>query len=48
MQAASAPNELVCAGGSGNGPNYVIGPVTVVGPDEFALDTNDPDNIGCE
>jgi len=37
-----------CWPGSGNGPNYVIGPVTVVGTDEFALDTNDPDNIGCE
>ncbi|HLF79743.1 MAG TPA: hypothetical protein VJB57_19855 [Dehalococcoidia bacterium] len=37
-----------CLPGSGNGPNYVRGPVTVVGPDEFDLDTNDPDNIGCE
>ena len=37
-----------CWPGSGNGPNYVIGPVTVVGYDEFGLDTSDPDNIGCE
>lgn len=36
-----------CAGGSGDGPNYVEGPVTVVGPDEFRLD-GDGDGIGCE
>ena len=37
-----------CAGGSGNGPNYVAGPVYVVGDDEFGLDGNDNDGIGCE
>lgn len=36
-----------CAGGSGNGPNYVRGPVYVVGPDVFDLD-RDGDGIGCE
>lgn len=36
-----------CAGGSGNGPNYVQGPVVVVGYDEFGLD-RDNDGIGCE
>jgi endonuclease YncB( thermonuclease family) len=36
-----------CASGSGNGPNYVQGPVRVVGPDEFDLD-RDNDGIGCE
>jgi micrococcal nuclease len=36
-----------CAGGSGNGPNYVEGPIDVVGPDEFRLD-GDNDGIGCE
>lgn len=36
-----------CAGGSGNGPNYVAGPVRVVGYDEFGLDGNG-DGIGCE
>jgi len=36
-----------CAGGSGNGPNYVAGPVRVVGWDEFDLD-RDNDGIGCE
>lgn len=36
-----------CAGGSGNGPNYVAGPIQVVGPDEFDLDRNG-DGIACE
>jgi PASTA domain len=36
-----------CAGGSGNGPNYVEGTVRVVGPDEFDLD-RDSDGLGCE
>ena len=44
----SGLGDYDCWPGEGNGPNYVIGPVTVVGPDEFGLDTNDPDNIGCE
>jgi hypothetical protein len=36
-----------CLGGSGNGPEYVAGPITVVGPDEYGLDA-DGDGIGCE
>jgi hypothetical protein len=36
-----------CAGGSGNGPNYVRGPVRVVGSDPFGLD-RDGDGWGCE
>ncbi len=37
-----------CAGGSGDGPNYVRGPVRVVGgKDPFRLDA-DRDGIGCE
>jgi outer membrane biosynthesis protein TonB len=36
-----------CAGGSGDGPNYVDGPFRVVGPDEFRLDSNH-DGIACE
>lgn len=36
-----------CAGGAGNGPNYVRGPVRIVGPDEFGLD-GDGDGLGCE
>lgn len=37
-----------CAGGSGNGPNYVEGPLQVLPPDPFDLDGNDNDGIGCE
>ena len=36
-----------CAGGSGNGPKYVAGPIYVVGYDEFDLD-RDGDGVACE
>lgn len=36
-----------CAGGSGNGPNYVSGPFRVVGSDPHRLDS-DGDGIACE
>ncbi|MCJ1675196.1 G5 domain-containing protein [Rathayibacter sp. VKM Ac-2929] len=36
-----------CAAGSGNGPVYIQGPVTVVGPDEYDLD-RDGDGIACD
>ena len=36
-----------CAGGSGDGPNYVRGPVRVVGCDPFGLD-RDGEGCGCE
>jgi PASTA domain-containing protein len=36
-----------CAGGSGNGPNYVQSTVRVIGPDDFELD-RDGDGWGCE
>jgi hypothetical protein len=36
-----------CEGGSGNGPNYVSGPVAVSGADPFGLDANG-DGVGCE
>ena len=36
-----------CASGSGNGPNYVNGPLAVRPPDPFGLDS-DHDGIGCE
>ncbi len=39
--------DVDCAGGSGNGPAYVEGPVTVVGADIYRLDA-DQDGIGCE
>lgn len=40
-------SDVDCAGGSGNGPAYVQGPVTVVGTDIYDLD-RDGDGIGCE
>jgi resuscitation-promoting factor RpfB len=40
-------SDVDCAGGSGNGPEYVEGPVTVVGDDLYGLD-RDKDGIGCE
>lgn len=36
-----------CAGGGGNGPYYVRGPIRVVGPDDYELD-NDGDGIACD
>jgi hypothetical protein len=36
-----------CVGGSGNGPEYVTGPVRVRPPDPFGLD-RDGDGWGCE
>ncbi|MBL7621285.1 hypothetical protein, partial [Frankia sp. AgB1.8] len=36
-----------CAGGSGNGPNYVRGPIRVLPPDPFGLD-GDGDGTGCQ
>lgn len=40
-------SDVDCAGGSGNGPAYVQGPVRVVGTDVYGLDS-DHDGIGCE
>jgi uncharacterized protein YabE (DUF348 family) len=40
-------SDVDCAGGGGNGPAYVQGPVTVVGTDIYGLDA-DGDGIGCE
>lgn len=31
-------SDADCAGGSGNGPSYVSGPVTVIGDDVYGLD----------
>ncbi|WP_224816952.1 excalibur calcium-binding domain-containing protein [Hasllibacter sp. MH4015] len=39
--------DVDCAGGNGNGPRYVQGPVRVVGPDEYRLD-RDGDGVACE
>jgi len=40
-------SDVDCAGGSGNGPAYVSGPVQVIGRDIYGLDA-DHDGIGCE
>ena len=40
-------SDVDCAGGSGNGPYYVRGPLRVVGPDVYRLD-RDGDGIACE
>lgn len=40
-------SDVDCAGGSGNGPAYVRGPVYVIGIDIYDLD-RDGNGIGCE
>ncbi|HSW98247.1 MAG TPA: G5 domain-containing protein [Candidatus Saccharimonadales bacterium] len=40
-------SDVDCAGGSGNGPAYVQGPVYVIGRDIYGLD-RDGDGVGCE
>ncbi|WP_326563475.1 G5 domain-containing protein [Micromonospora peucetia] len=40
-------SDVDCAGGSGNGPAYVQGPVRVIGSDIYDLD-RDGDGIGCD
>jgi len=40
-------SDVDCAGGKGNGPAYVRGPVYVVGTDIYGLD-GDGDGVGCE
>ena len=40
-------SDYDCAGGTGDGPKYVSGPVTVTGSDPYGLDA-DGDGIGCE
>ena len=39
--------DVDCAGGDGNGPEYVQGPVRVLGTDIYQLD-RDRDGIACE
>ncbi len=41
------PSDVDCAGGSGNGPYYVRGPVYVTGTDRYGLD-RDGDGVACE
>lgn len=40
-------SDVDCAGGSGNGPAYVRGPVRVTGSDIYDLD-RDNDGVACE
>ncbi|WP_457940842.1 hypothetical protein [Mesorhizobium sp. 10J20-29] len=40
-------SDVDCAGGKGNGPAYVQGPVIVIGTDIYGLD-RDGDGIGCD
>jgi hypothetical protein len=40
-------SDVDCESGSGNGPAYVSGPVTVVGNDIYGLD-KDGNGTGCE
>lgn len=40
-------SDVDCASGSGNGPEYVGGPVYVIGSDIYGLD-RDGDGVGCE
>jgi len=40
-------SDVDCAGGSGNGPAYVSGPVYVIGVDIYDLD-RDGNGVGCE
>jgi hypothetical protein len=40
-------SDVDCAGGSGDGPAYVRGPVRVIGTDIYDLD-RDGDGIGCD
>jgi hypothetical protein len=39
--------DVDCAGGTGDGPRYVQGPVIVTGSDPYGLD-RDGDGVGCE
>jgi hypothetical protein len=40
-------SDVDCAGGKGDGPAYVKGPVDVIGDDIYGLD-GDRDGVGCE
>ncbi|MET7392492.1 hypothetical protein ABZS66_03230 [Dactylosporangium sp. NPDC005572] len=40
-------SDVDCAGGSGDGPVYVTGPIRVIGPDVYRLDA-DKDGVACE
>ena len=41
-------SDYDCAGGSGDGPEYVEGPIRVVGSDPYELDTGGEPGVACE
>jgi hypothetical protein len=41
-------SDVDCRGGTGDGPEYVNGPVVVYGSDPYGLDGYDNDGVGCE
>jgi hypothetical protein len=41
-------SDVDCAGGSGDGPAFVEGPVTVIGEDIYGLDEGGEPGVGCE
>jgi hypothetical protein len=41
-------SDYDCQGSGDDGPYYVQGPVTVIGPDHYHLDSSDHDGVGCE
>ncbi|MET9269389.1 G5 domain-containing protein [Kribbella sp. NPDC003557] len=40
-------SDVDCSGGSGDGPEYVAGPIDVIGSDIYRLDA-DHDGVACE
>jgi hypothetical protein len=40
-------SDVDCAGGNGNGPAYVQGPIRVIGSDIYELD-RDGDGVACD
>jgi len=47
MACVPIASDVDCAGGNGNGPAYVQGPVRVIGADIYGLD-RDGDGYACE
>jgi hypothetical protein len=41
-------SDVDCLGGSGDGPEFVAGPVTVIGEDIYGLDDGGEPGVGCE
>jgi hypothetical protein len=41
-------SDYDCEGGGGDGPDYVSGPISIVGDDHYGLDSSDQDGVGCE